>query len=524
MKKTESYKEYLKKSFIQYALVIFFAMLLLVIGFFVFHYYVNVVKQNETSNEKFTTLFNEEYHRYQTAIEGFSKDANFIEALSNPSASKTNISSSLYEFANEGEIHAYFVVVDQKGEIILSNLNKNNQTAFIQSPFMKRMTSRIDSNKENTVGAICDVEMTNDQNVMYSFAKGILDEKEKLIGYLFLNMCTEDTIEYVRTLPEDVLILDRFQNAIFSSFTLQKDPGDKFPERRVPLEVEKSGIYDVSGSKMYVRVSHLPEEIDVYTLTSMSSILQMWRLAGVFFLLMLVVLGILMLLMTRLYTRLNERGVRDLMRDLEVKNLEEQFNPHFVFNVMESVRFQIDEDPHKAQDMLLAFSTLMRYSINYGHSKVRLETDIDYLNDFLMLQKIRYNNLLTYDFHIPDELLDCMIPKLLLQPIIENCIRHGFIKGQELHIDISAKHEDDNLIFTIKDNGKGITEEKLKEIRESFEEEVNDETVKHVGLYNVEKVLSMLYGEKYGLSISSRIDEGTDVVLTMPYEIEEEDV
>lgn len=191
---------------------------------------------------------------------------------------------------------------------------------------------------------------------------------------------------------------------------------------------------------------------------------------------------------------------------------------------MESVRFQIDEDPKKAKNMLLAFASLMRYSINYGHSKVRLETDIDYLNDFLMLQKIRYNQLLSYDFHIPDELLDCLIPKLLLQPIIENSIRHGFVKGQQLHIDIKAEHVGDELIFTVQDNGKGIPEEELQEIKERFKEEVSDDTVKHIGLYNVEKVLSMLYGEEYGLKIDSTINVGTTVVLRMPYEIEEEDV
>ena len=229
-------------------------------------------------------------------------------------------------------------------------------------------------------------------------------------------------------------------------------------------------------------------------------------------------------MMARLYTRLNEKTISELMSNLEIKNLEEQFNPHFVFNVMESVRFQIDEDPRKAQEMLMAFSTLMRYSINHGQTKVRLETDIDYLNDFLMLQKIRYNNLLSFDFEIPDELLDCLIPKLFLQPIVENSIRHGFVSGKPLHITIKAKQENEDIIFEVCDDGKGIDANKLKEIKDSFNEEVYDKTIQHIGLYNIEKVVNKLYGDKYHLDIHSEINKGTSVIITVPYEQEEDDV
>ena len=69
--------------------------------------------------------------------------------------------------------------------------------------------------------------------------------------------------------------------------------------------------------------------------------------------------------------------------------------------------------------MLLSFASLMRYSVNYGHTKVLLETDVEYVNDYLLLQKARYNNCLLYDFDIPEELLECRVPKLLLQPVIE---------------------------------------------------------------------------------------------------------
>ncbi|MBR2066693.1 MAG: histidine kinase [Solobacterium sp.] len=525
MKKKQTYKEYLQKSFIQYAMVLFFTMAFLLVLFFMVHFYLTVVRQNTQSNIQTVSYFQDKYDSYEKECDVLVKNKDIFSTLDGDLSARTELSRSLYSFANQEDIKAIFVLLDRNGEVVLSNLTSGNTINFSSSPFVVRTISRLQNKPETTLAQICDVELTQEQNCFYSFAKEIVNEKNECEGYLFLNMKTSNMDEYADNLNDEILIVDRFNNAIFSSIKLEKDPGDKFPARRVNLEIERNGIYTIEKEKMYTRLYSIENpEIRIYTLTSIERNIQMLRMAGSFFMLMLVAVGILIILMTRLYTRLNERGMRDLMRDLEVKNLEEQFNPHFVFNVMESVRFQIDEDPHKAQDMLLAFSTLMRYSINYGQSKVRLETDIDYLSDFLMLQKIRYNNLLTYEFQIPDELLDCMIPKLLLQPIIENSIRHGFIKGKELHIQIIAEEKDNELIFTIKDNGKGITEEKLKEIRARFEEEVSDETIKHVGLYNVEKVLSMLYGEQYGLTINSHIDEGTIVILRMPYEVEDEDV
>ena len=131
--------------------------------------------------------------------------------------------------------------------------------------------------------------------------------------------------------------------------------------------------------------------------------------------------------------------LQDRRRQMEIKQLEEQFNPHFVFNVMEMVRYQIREDPEAASEMLLSFANLMRYSINYGHTKVSLETDVEYVNDYLLLQKVRYNNCLRYEFIIPDQLLECQVPKLLLQPVIENSIKHGYQQGKILEIVVQVE-------------------------------------------------------------------------------------
>jgi len=525
MSKKIQYNDYLKKSFIQYAIVIIISIMLLIIGFFAFNYYLSVIKQNRESNELISDLFEEEYNNYKDKIISLCSENTtnrIFDDNDNVTTYKRHLSESLYSFVNNNKLKGYYVVIDKDEEIILSNFNKDNQEIFLNSLFFRKTISRLNDYKF-VDSYVNDLDFVKNQDCIYSFSHVI--EKDGIVGYLFLFIRNNDFVDYIDKLNEEVIISDRYDNTIFSSFDLPKDPGEKMPETRIKLNLNDKQIVEINNVRMYVRLYHmLDEDIKIYTLTSIERNMQMFQTAALFFLGMAIIIGIFAYVMARLYTRLNEREVSELMSNLEIKNLEEQFNPHFVFNVMESVRFQIDENPQKAQDMLLAFSTLMRYSINHGQTKVRLETDIDYLNDFLMLQKIRYNNLLIFEFDIPDELLDCLIPKLLLQPIVENSIKHAYVKGKPLHIKISGEHQDDNLLLKVSDDGKGITDEMLLDISQSFNEEVSHKNIKHIGLYHVQTIISKLYGDKYGLKIDSKENEGTTVLITIPYEMEEEDV
>ena len=213
----------------------------------------------------------------------------------------------------------------------------------------------------------------------------------------------------------------------------------------------------------------------------------------------------------------NNSELSERKRIMEIKQLEEQFNPHFLFNILETLKYQIMIDKEKAVEMVLAFAGLMRYSIYYGSTVVALGTDIEYINDYLMLQKLRYNRRLTYSIDIPDELQECLIPKLLLQPIVENSLSHGLI--DTIHIKIAAKHKDDILIISVEDNGKGIDIANLQVLRDSLEKESIYK--EHIGLYNSHRVIKLLYGSQYGLEIDSC--HGTVVNIRLPFTLESED-
>ena len=216
---------------------------------------------------------------------------------------------------------------------------------------------------------------------------------------------------------------------------------------------------------------------------------------------------------------LHNSELTERKRIMEIKQLEEQFNPHFIFNVLETLRYEIAIDTAKASDMVMAFANLMRYSIYYGSTIVPLQTDIEYINDYLLLQKMRYNRRLNYHIDIPEELMGCKIPKLLLQPVVENSLVHGMKNIHSITINISAWKENGQLNLCVEDNGSGISEDKLKELRKGLEQE--DVYREHIGLYNSHRVVRLLYGPESGMTIESSPGNGTRVIVTLPADMEE---
>ena len=206
-------------------------------------------------------------------------------------------------------------------------------------------------------------------------------------------------------------------------------------------------------------------------------------------------------------------------RTMEIKQLEEQFNPHFIFNVLETLRYEIVIDAQKASEMVMAFANLMRYSIYYGSTIVPLQTDIEYINDYLLLQKMRYNRRLNYHIDIPEELFDCKVPKLLLQPVVENSLVHGMKDIRSITINITGRLDGGDLVLSVEDNGSGISEERLTALREGLEQE--DTYREHIGLYNSHRVVRLLYGPDYGLTIESTPGKGTQVRVKLPADMEE---
>ena len=212
-----------------------------------------------------------------------------------------------------------------------------------------------------------------------------------------------------------------------------------------------------------------------------------------------------------------------LRKQAEINYLQRQINPHFLYNALESIRGNAAiKGVNEIAEMTEALATFFRYSISQKGSMVTLEEEFDNVNNYFLIQQYRFSNRFSIQYiydHQNINLSDYYIPKLSIQPIIENAIHHGLetrlAKGT---ITIRINVTNDRLILNIVDNGRGIPREKLEEIRKTLNREEDTGNYKSGGiaLYNVNRRIKLNFGADYGLFITSVINCGTDVEIMLP--------
>ena len=205
----------------------------------------------------------------------------------------------------------------------------------------------------------------------------------------------------------------------------------------------------------------------------------------------------------------------------ELRQLEAQFNPHFLFNTLENIKFMTKLEPDAAVRMITALSALLRYSIDNRTQCVTLAEDLSHLAHYVEIQRRRFGARLSYRQEIEAAAKDCLVPKLLLQPIVENAIHYGANAEGEIHISTRIDLRDGQLQIVIEDAGAGMTEETLMSLRAMMKRGENSSV--HTGLYNSHRRIRLLYGVEYGLQIARRAEGGTRVTMVLPMTAGKED-
>lgn len=211
--------------------------------------------------------------------------------------------------------------------------------------------------------------------------------------------------------------------------------------------------------------------------------------------------------------KLNEKNTEliHLNNTIEIKQLTEQINPHFLYNTLETIRYLVLMDPKRAEDLIVQFTKILRYSINNTKKDVVLQEDMEYIQDYLDIQSSRFENRFKYKIEIDAVCNSCIIPKLLLQPIIENSIKYGFKKKMEIEVGIYGFMDHDILCLEVRDNGAGMEEKEMEELQYSVEEV---ETVtEHNGLRNIARRLYLQYGTDSGIKFRRNNENGLTVTL-----------
>ncbi len=198
----------------------------------------------------------------------------------------------------------------------------------------------------------------------------------------------------------------------------------------------------------------------------------------------------------------------------QVKQLESQFNPHFLFNTLDNIRFMAKIDAKAADKMIVSLSGLLRYSIRDVREEVTVREDLSNIQYYLNILQIRFNKRFAYEMDVAEDIMDYLIPKLLLQPLMENAVKYGFAGQEKLTVKIRGYQKQEKLVFVCEDDGAGIEEDKLLEIQKNLSE--NADSSQHFGLYNIDRRIRLMYKGDYGLDITSKKDEGTTVRIVLP--------
>ncbi len=207
-------------------------------------------------------------------------------------------------------------------------------------------------------------------------------------------------------------------------------------------------------------------------------------------------------------------------KEAEIKALEAEINPHFLYNTLDSINWiAIENEEEEISRMLKSLGLILRYSLKDNNKKVLLKEDLKWLREYLYLQKQRFMVLFDYEIYVEDGLENLKVYKLIIQPLVENCILHAFIgieSGGFIKITYSLKTMD-RLCISVKDNGVGLSRNDLLKIRKCIEEKNYDDLSDSLGIYNVIFRLYSYYGNDFGVNVISS-QKGTEFLLEMPLE------
>lgn len=226
-------------------------------------------------------------------------------------------------------------------------------------------------------------------------------------------------------------------------------------------------------------------------------------------------------LMTEEYRQNLARSVKRQkeLNETQLRMMQAQLNPHFLYNTLDSMKWlgvthQVPQVATLATDL----ATILRAGIS-GSEFITLEEELELVDRYIDIQSLRFEDRFTCEIDIPDQFQRCLVPKLVLQPLVENAIIHGVVDREDGYIKLQAEEQDGDLLLSVHDNGCGIPPEVLARLN-SKDQKLPGE---HLGLFNVSSIIRLHFGEKYGISAQSWPGEGSCILLRLPIRKKEDE-
>lgn len=470
----------------------------------VFNY--SVMKVNREAGKALKNELIEEFEGYREGIKELSLNKKIVKALENNEVD-SHVNKLLYEFKNSRNISSNFVLINGNEEIVSTSFHQDDEEILSGHVFLRLLANELNQihYKEQTIHNRIFGES---RSYSYYFSTAISNGSEN-IGYIifFIDDFIDSSVD-----NQLVYITDQYDNVIAKTNNYHIDSLGKFfvDNNQRLVKIDENYFYMNKQPAMN-------NQLNIITL----SIINVYRNILIFGMATMLISSFIIFLIARViipkifkktlqplnalitiisngnhkdifnkstevvelnviykeYTSKIEK-IRDLIqkneeitekkRILEIKHLEAKFNPHFLYNALEMIKYEITLNPENASDIVVKIAKLMRYNTNFGNTLVPLKVDLEYLINYCEIQKLRYGNRLEFEINIHDDLLDIPIPKLILQPLIENAIKHNIDYKNSLKISLTAQKLSDHLVINVIDNGLGIKEMELENLKRKF--------------------------------------------------------
>lgn len=232
-------------------------------------------------------------------------------------------------------------------------------------------------------------------------------------------------------------------------------------------------------------------------------------------------------MMLRVSELMNEsKRAVEKQKEAEIRALEAQINPHFLYNTLDSINWMaIEKEEYQISQMLKELAQILRYSVKDSNKRVTLREELRWMNSYVYLQQHRFRSKFSCEIECPEELYHYQVHKLTFQPFIENAIIHGFYgvnSGGVLRI-VVKELDTNQLMIRIEDNGVGMTEKKRKALLSAHHAEENEAGGSGIGVRNVADRIHSYYGSRGHLDIQSELGQGTTVTITLPIDTKGEE-
>ena len=539
------FKDYIRKMLLSNAIAPVLLISFLGLGIFFSVWRYSIINTNQQELQLISNKISEMIEEYDSLMNRMANKLQQPEILNNKSE-QVAIYEDLYSVSNQLGYRGKLYIFDNKGNTLLPEGNElpNYLSGLVNTNWgiFRLMNQELNSVQLKLVQEL-------DEDKAYILLGKAIVQEEEIKGYIVISINSLELKTLISTSLSKIIITDK-QGWVY--YTDSYEFTDKLHKIKNEF-AEQNGPIRLENNRYYISKQGLAQEnLMIYVVSNMSNQVRYFLFVSIVIVLLLLLMLIFLIQSAK---RLANKSTKDIYcladafeevqngnlnatisinssREFEkignsynmmldslkeqietnkemvesvafaqIKQLESQFNPHFMFNTLENIRVMCKIDPIAASNMIVELSSLLRYSISGAEEEITVREDLKNTQNYLSLLKVRFNRRFVYQVTFDENILDFYIPKLLIQPLIENAIKYGFGERECLKVEVTGYQQGDTLIFTCKDDGVGIEEETLNIIKETLEQAKNNSG--HLGLYNVHRRIKLKYKGDYGIFITS---------------------